>query len=182
MNIRFLTENQYETQEAQIILGKQNITVIPIEEKIEELQTADTIKLVKDKVLKAFKKIGRPVFVEHTGLYLEYFNDLPGGLTQIFWNSLEADKFSELFGNCSNTRAIAKTIIGYCDGKNIYHFQGEIQGKISAKPKGNRDFQWDCVFIPDGFNETFSEMREAKNEISLKKKALDNFADFLCGR
>lgn len=182
MKIRFLTGNQYKIQEYQKILGKYDITVISFAEKIEELQTADTKKLVKDKVLKAFKKIGRPIFVEHTGLYLEYINNLPGGLTQMFWDSLESDKFSELFGKSSNTKAIARTIIGYCDGKNIYYFEGEISGKISSKPKGNRDFQWDCVFIPDGYNETFSELGERKNEISMRKKALDDFAKFLSER
>lgn len=182
MNIRFLTGNKHKIREAQNILKEHDITVIPFSEKIEELQTADTEKLVKDKVLKAFKKIGRPIFVEHTGLYLEYINNLPGGLTQMFWDSLEADKFSELFGNSSNTKAVAKTMIGYCDGKKVHYFQGEIEGKISSNPKGNRNFQWDCVFIPDGYNKTFSELEEIKNEISMRKKALDDFANFLSRR
>ena len=132
MNIRFLTGNKHKIKEAKDILQKQNITVISFEDKIEELQTADTTKLVKDKVLKAFTKIGRPLFVEHTGLYLEYINDLPGGLTQIFWDSLKADKFSELFGNNSNTKAIAKTIIGYCDGKKYIIFKVKLQVKFQV--------------------------------------------------
>ena len=64
--------------------------------KVEELQTEDSKRLVKDKAIKAFKQVGRPLFVEHTGLYIDYMNGLPGGLTQIFWDNLQADKFCEI--------------------------------------------------------------------------------------
>lgn len=181
MKIRFLTANKFKIQEAQEILQSHSIEVIAYSEKIEELQTTDTERMVKDKVLRAFKIIGRPVFVEHTGLYLEYLNELPGGLTQIFWDSLEADKFSELFGGTTNPKASAKTIIGYCNGKVINYFYGEIKGKIAKEPKGSREFQWDCVFIPDGFNQTFAELGDQKNQISMRRRALDEFSDFLKG-
>ncbi|HIE1052061.1 TPA: non-canonical purine NTP pyrophosphatase, partial [Escherichia coli] len=46
-------------------------------------------------------------------------------------------------------------------------------------PKGPRDFQWDCIFIPDGESETFAEMGDRKNEISMRKKAFDKFKEYL---
>ena len=58
---------------------------------IEELQTIDTDKLVRDKAIKAFEHLGEPLFVEHTGLYLNKLNGSFGGLTQIFWDTLLAD-------------------------------------------------------------------------------------------
>ncbi len=61
------------------------ISVVPLERAIEELQTTDTEALVRDKALRAFDYLGEPLFVEHTGLYLDYLQGLPGGLTQIFW-------------------------------------------------------------------------------------------------
>lgn len=181
MVIRFLTGNVHKIKEANDILNDYGLKVIPFNEKIEELQTTDTYKMVNDKVLRAYKIVGRPIFVEHTGLYLEYINDLPGGLTQIFWDSLEADKFSELFGKSENTKAVAKTVIGYCDGKKIHYFEGKVNGEISSEPRGNRDFQWDCVFIPDGYHKTFAELGEEKNKISMRRKALDLFSKYLKG-
>lgn len=179
IKIRFLSGNQYKIREAQIILDGSGVEVIPVKFKLEELQTEDTLKLVKDKAIKAFQKIGRSLFVEHTGLYLNYMNGLPGGLTQIFWDNLQADKFSKLFGNSPDCSVLAKTIIGYVDGKQFYSFEGEIPGNISPEPRGNRDFQWDCVFIPNKYEQTFAEMGEKKNEISMRKIALDRFASFV---
>lgn len=100
-------------------------------------------------------------------------------MTQIFWDSFKADKFAELIGSLPDTTVLAKTIIGYCDGKQIYYFEGEVSGNIVNTPKGSRDFQWDCVFLPSGESQTFAEMGSAKNDISMRKQALENLKKFL---
>ena len=52
-----------------------------------------------------------------------------------------------------------------------------------SPPRVDHGFQWDCVFQPDGYTETFAEMGTAKkNEISMRRKALDKFAAFLHGQ
>jgi XTP/dITP diphosphohydrolase len=142
------------------------------------LQTEDPKLLVRDKALKAFEYLGEPLFVEHTGLYLDYLNGLPGGLTQIVWDRLEADRFAQLFGT-TDDKVLARTVIGYVDGKKCHFFEGEISGRISSQPRGPRGFQWDCVFVPEGFDKTFAELGDKKNEISMRKQALDKFAGFL---
>jgi XTP/dITP diphosphohydrolase len=178
--LRFVSSNPHKIAEAQEILEPHRIKVISSPLKIEELQTTDTPRLVHDKVLKAFRQIGRPLFVEHTGLYLTHLNGLPGGLTQIFWDSLQADRFAELFGKLAPNRAVtARTALAYCDGKKIYDFDGKVEGQIVPEPRGNRDFQWDCVFQPNGYKLTFAEMGEKKNDISMRRLALDSFAAYL---
>jgi XTP/dITP diphosphohydrolase len=179
MKIRFVSKNENKIKEVQSILKDVGVDIVAVNRSIDEIQTEDVNHLVKDKLLKAFKIVGRPVFVEHTGLYIESLNGFPGGLTQIFWDKLQADKFTILFGNGTNCNLIAKTIIGYCDSRNIFFFEGDIAGKITSEPRGNRDFQWDCIFMPDGENETFAEMCERKNELSMRKIAFDKFKDFL---
>src|SRR5690348_8154106 len=81
IRIRFVSSNGYKIKEANDILGPRGITVVGSDVKIEELQTTDAARLVRDKVLKAFTAIGRPLFVEHTGLYVHDAGQLPGGLT-----------------------------------------------------------------------------------------------------
>jgi XTP/dITP diphosphohydrolase len=179
IQVRFVTSNRFKIAEAQEILGAVGVQVVPIDIKIEELQTTDTERLVRDKAIRAFACIARPLFVEHTGLYLKYLNDLPGGLTQIVWDALKAERFSDLFGRSPDPRVVAKTTIGYIDGKKVHTFLGEVAGTIAVAPRGNRDFQWDCVFIPDGETKTFAEMGGRKNAISMRRRALDQYAAFL---
>lgn len=180
--IRFVSKNPFKLEEAATILSAAGVTVSPLRIAIEELQIDDAAVLVKDKTLKAFSRVGRSLFVEHTGLYLSHLSGLPGGLTEVFWNTLEADRFAELFGNSPDTSAVARTIIGYTDARNFYQFTGEISGRIAPQPKGSRMFQWDCVFIPEGETLTFAEMGDRKNELSMRRRALDAFAQFLRSR
>src|SRR3546814_19463945 len=87
--------------------------------------------LVSDKLLVAFKMIGKPVFVEHTGLFINSLNGFPGGLTQIFWDRLQAERFSELIGRLDDPAAEARTLIGYCDGRKRHFFEGVVAGRIA---------------------------------------------------
>jgi XTP/dITP diphosphohydrolase len=172
MKIRFASSNVHKIAEASQILAPEfEVVSVPI--KIEELQTDDAYKLVRHKLHEAFRNVGRAIFVEHTGLYIDGMGGLPAGLTQIFWDRLQADKFARIVDSLENKVVHAKTLVAYCDGRSCYSFEGSISGSICS-PRGNRDFQWDCVFIPDGKSQTFAEMGVfEKNKVSMRKLALD---------
>ncbi|NIF22368.1 MULTISPECIES: non-canonical purine NTP pyrophosphatase [Pantoea] len=179
MKIRFLSANEQKLDEVRTILGPVGVDVVPVARRIEEIQTENELDLVRDKLTKAFAIIGRPVFVEHSGIYLDGLNGLPAGLTRIFWSRLNPERFAALVKGLDSQQATAKTVIGYCDGRKMYLFSGEVRGTIATEPAGSREFQWDCVFIPEGETQTFAEMGERKNQISMRRKALDRFAHFL---
>lgn len=176
MKIRFLSGNSHKIAEVQRILGPVGVDIVPVSKKIEELQTEDVERLVRDKLIKAFEAIGRPLFVEHTGLYLRGLNGLPAGLTQIFWDKLEPLRFANLVAGLGDAAVTARTVLGYCDGREVHLFEGAIDGTVAREPAGPTDFQWDCVFVPDGYAKTFAEMGEEKDKISMRRKALDKFA------
>jgi XTP/dITP diphosphohydrolase len=179
MRIRFLSGTGYKIAEASAILGAANVQVVPVKIDIPELQTPDVELIVRDKTLKAFGRLGHPLFVEQTGLYLDRMNGFPGGLTRVFWDALGPEKMCQLFGIGDETGVVARTRIGYCDGRKIHQFEGSIRGRIAVEPRGDRGFQWDCVFIPEDHNQTFAELGELKNKISMRRRALDAFADHL---
>ena len=132
MKIRFMSGNENKIREVRRILAPIGVEVVPVSRKIEELQTQDVDALVRDKLIKAFREIGRPLFVEHTGLYLTGLNDLPAGLTQIFWDRLEAERFTDLVAALGNSKVTAKTVLGYCDGRKMYQFSGELATRCTC--------------------------------------------------
>ena len=176
MRIVVTTGNPHKLKEIKHYMEGVNITFESRKLKIKELQVIDVNEILNDKLKKAFSRFKEPVLVEHASLYLEEINDFPAGLTEIFWETLGADKFCELF---KNTKITAKTSIGYCDGRKFYYFNGCSKGIVSDTPRGNREFQWDCVFIPDGYEKTYAELGDKKLEISMRKKAFDSFRDFI---
>jgi XTP/dITP diphosphohydrolase len=101
------------------------------------------------------------------------------------WDSLDAEKF---VGCCSSlsTKAIARAVVGYCDGMNVETFVGETPGILCAVPRGDRAFYWDTVFCPDGGSgKTYAEIVGAdrsgllaKLRISQSMRALVKFLEF----
>jgi XTP/dITP diphosphohydrolase len=178
--LRFLSSNPHKLREAQQILEPKGFTIVPITYRVEELQTKDLQRIVRDKLIKAFSYSGRPLIVEHTGLYLGALNGFPGGLTQVFWETVGADRFAALFGVGEDVSVVARTFVGFTDGQSIQIVEGEVSGKVSPQPRGNRDFQWDCVFIPEGYDKTFAELGDVrKNQISMRRQAFDRLATLL---
>jgi XTP/dITP diphosphohydrolase len=165
--------------ETTAILAPSGIEVVPVARKVDEIQSHDIEVLVRDKCIKAFRMIGRPLFVEHTGLSIAAMNGFPGGLTKIFWDTVGPERVTALFGQGGRAGATARTQIGYCDGGRVHQFAGEIAGRIAPEPRGGDVCEWDCVFIPEGEERTFAEIGEAKNEISMRRRALDEFLRFL---
>lgn len=178
MKIYFVSSNECKIAEVQKILSLKTIAILGYSLKIDEIQSESMEKIVIDKAEKAYKQLMRPLIVEQTGLHIHSFGELPGGLTQVFWDALQADKFCEFF-SCKDTTVTAETVIAFCDGKKTYIFRGSIDGIIVDKPRGDRRFQWDCVFQPNGYDKTFAEMGDLKNEISMRKKALEELRIFL---
>lgn len=176
MKIIITTGNKHKLEELNHYMQGTGVDFIPKSHEIKELQSFDEQLIVADKLMKAFEKFKQPVLVEHASLYIDILNGFPGGLTQTFWDTVQADRFCELF---KNSPIKAKTTIGYCDGKRNFFFDGETQGVIADQPKGNRDFQWDCVFIPNGYSETYAELGNVKLDISMRKLAFDKFKKFL---
>ncbi|MGY3497311.1 non-canonical purine NTP pyrophosphatase [Bradyrhizobium sp. USDA 4502] len=119
--------------------------------KTTEPLLCDIEAMVRFKVESAYKQVQVPCIVEHAGLILEGYeaSSFPGGLTQPMWDSLDARQFVSCCSTLT-TRAIARAVVGYCDGLNVFTFTGETRGNLVDSPRGTRGFYWDPIFCPDG--------------------------------
>jgi XTP/dITP diphosphohydrolase len=152
--------------------------------RLTEIQTDDISAIVDRKAKDAFARLGRPLFVEHTSLHIEFVNGFPAGLTRDFLKTLGDDKVCELFGMVGRNRAFGRTTIGYCDGRRVYQLDGELHGIIAETPSGAltgwEQFGWSRIFIPNGYGVTLSHIGMAeKNKFSMRRKALTKLAAFL---
>jgi XTP/dITP diphosphohydrolase len=181
--IRFLTRNPGKFWELHELIDPAKYTLVKDETEINELQTEDMGILIRDKILRAFDIIRRPLIVDHTGLSFDLLNGFPAGLTSVFYDRLKPAGIANLIGKSTNPKVVATTFIGYCDGRQIYSFEGQLLGFVAPEPRGSEGFQWDTIFIPEGYDKTFAELgNQKKNEISMRRLAFDKFAAFLQGR
>ena len=129
------------------------------------------------------KKTNLICLSDDSGLEIDLLNKEPG-IYSSRWSGkknnfdLAIKKIYEKMGNIkkdwkndTTARFICCMTLFWPDGKN-YCSKGTIKGKISTEKKGENGFGYDPIFIPDGYNQTFGEMKfKLKMSIDHRSKA-----------
>ena len=187
MKIYFATGNQNKIKEANIILQdlkNKNISIEQIKLPYPELQ--GTLEEVSEFGAKyVYDIIKKPIIVEDSGFFVNSLNSFPSTYSKFVQETIGNKGILKLLEDKNDEEndrsAYFKTVIGYCDENGVKLFSGIVEGKVSneIKSKGY-GFAYDSIFIPDGENRTFAEMKtEEKSNISHRKKAFEEFKKFL---
>ena len=170
----FITGNAGKFREAQTFIPE----IKQLDLDLAEIQSLDAHEIIKHKLAEAQKHHKGRFVVEDVSVYIDGMNGLPGPLIKWFAKSVGYEglaKLAKVFGS----KASAKCIIGYSNGKNKEFFEAEVKGKI-VEPRGSGGFGWDKNFVPDGYKKTFGEMAlEEKNKISMRKIAFEKLKNYL---
>ncbi len=182
MKIYFATGNPNKIKEANIIL--KDLKKVSLEQvKCPYPEIQGTLEEVSEFGAKyVYEIVKKPIIVEDSGFFVESLGGFPGTYSKYVQETIGNDGILKLLEDKSNgdRKAYFKTVIGYCDENGVKLFKGSISGKVSynIKSKGY-GFAYDSIFIPEGENRTFAEMKtEEKSEISHRKRAFEEFKKF----
>lgn len=173
--LTFVTGNVKKLEEVRAILG-QNFPFQLINKHLDlpELQgEIDEVSIKKCQ--EAARNLKTPVIVEDTSLCFNALKGLPGPYIKWFLDKLGPEGLNTLINGWEDKSAEAVCTFAYCNGEcdNVLLFQGRTKGTI-VYPRGSRDFGWDPIFQPEGYDKTYAELpKEEKNKISHRFKALD---------
>lgn len=185
MTIFFITSNKGKFEEAKKIVPDLEMLDIDLPEE----QEIDQQKIIESKLEAASKKHFGALVVEDTAFYLDCLSasaagdGLPGPLIKWFLKAIGRRGLYDICQKYDNFGARGVTMVGFQDQKGDQHFfKGEVSGKVVLE-RGEDGFGWDPVFVPDGEDRTFAEMpREEKNEISMRRKAFEEFKQYLLSK
>lgn len=143
---------------------------------IKELQTDNVEQLLRHKVLDAFRKLKRPVMVDHTILEVEAFNSLPGLQANYFFRKMGNEEIVKFCNYKKEWKAKVVTKLCCCTGKKIIISDGFEEGRIVDNPNiSNKGYDWDDIFKPAVDNDrddVYSKLD--KNSRSMRKKAWED--------
>ncbi len=180
MDIVFATSNPGKAREARHILGK-GLRISRLE--LDEIQSMYTAEVAKHKAREAYRIIGRPVFVEDTGLHIKSLNGFPGPLVKWALRGMGYEGICRAVGRGRDRGAYAETCVALCDGKRVRSFTARIYGTVPLRPVGSGGFGWDCIFVPNGHKRTFAQMDlQEKSAISMRGRALLRLKGFIGAR
>ncbi len=188
MQIVDATTNNHKLQELRKIMPESfKITGISDLGFIEDIpETGDTFEAnALLKALFVYQRINRTCLADDSGLEVDALGGKPGVYSARYAGP-ESDSVNnlkklllEMKGITSRT-ARFKTVLALIQNNKTFLFEGVINGRITEAPSGKGGFGYDPVFIPQGYNRTFSEMSaEEKNNISHRGEAVRRLIYFL---
>lgn len=178
MDVTFVTSNARKLAEARAILGATPaLTLTSRALDLPELQ-GEPEDVARAKARRAAVAVGGPALVEDTSLCYDALGGLPGVYVKWFLEKTGPEGLVDALAAYDDKSAEALCVLAYATGpedESPRTFVGRTRGRI-VRPRGSRDFGWDCVFEPEGRAETYAEMDAAtKNSISHRYRAFELF-------
>ena len=130
----------------------------------------------------AKKLEGKMCLADDSGIQIEYLDGFPGVFTKRWHKGTDRERNEALIekikGVPHEKRKITfTTAMALSDGKKTITAVADIQGYVAEEPRGDNGFGFDEIFeLEDG--RTLAELSaDEKNEISARKKALENLKE-----
>lgn len=176
MKIWFITRNKNKFQEANRILSSYNIEIEMININRFELQSDDLIEIAHHSALEAYKRLKRPLIVEDAGLFIRALKGFPGPYSSYVFKTIGIKGILKLLSGVDDRYAEFVSVVAFASQRGeIFVFKGITEGKISYSARGG-GWGFDPIFIPRGYDKTYGELGDLKNEISHRRKSLEKFA------
>lgn len=179
--IYFATKNKGKVNSVSNTLSKYGIEVIHYPLELPEPRSDDLREIAKEKVLFAYKKIGKPCIALDSGFYIHSLNGFPKTFVNFVLETIGIEGILKLvdgklrdceFRNC----------LAYLDetlSEPVY-FESSVEGSLSDFPRGKmRDYYWSklfLVFIPKDSDKTLAEMTYEEYQKWRAQRYKDSFA------
>jgi XTP/dITP diphosphohydrolase len=152
-----------------------NISIDFLHTHLIEIQSDSLEEIAREKAKAAFAKVGRQVIVEDDGLFINSLSGFPGQYSSFVFKTIGNDGILKLLAGSTKRSAYFLSLIAFYDGRILSISKGRVNGRITYRiTEGG--WGYDPIFVPDGTDLTFAELKKSKNEYSHRKRALEKFA------
>lgn len=191
MKILIASNNHHKIREISNILDSNKFSGIELlslnqisRENFDVIENGSSFEEnAKIKAISFLEKFGIPTISDDSGLEVDVLGGAPGIFSARFSgiNSTDESNRKKLKDEILSlglgfSSAHFKCCISFYDGKELLTANGICNGKIILEERGFQGFGYDSMFIPEGYDLTFAEIKdEIKNQISHRANALKNF-------
>lgn len=181
--LTLVTGNSNKLEEARRLFRGPGATNLPeldsVALDLPEIQSLDLTEVLEVKADEAWRRLGRPLVVEETGLEVEVFGGFPGPLVKWMLEAMGGEGIAQAALALSRERGareaphvVARCQLLYTDGVRRVIGEGVEPGTLVLPGRGENGFGWDPVFLPEGETRTYGELPgEVKDRIGHRGKA-----------
>jgi XTP/dITP diphosphohydrolase len=179
------TRNRHKVEELSALLSELPVKILSFHDfpdmpdVLEDGATLTENAIKKASAVASFT--GLPSLADDTGLEVEALGGAPGVRSARFageppnWEENNRKLLSDLNGIDGSGRAAAfRCVVALAvPGERVRTVEGVTRGVILESPTGKGGFGYDPLFLPEGHDLTYAEMRsEEKNTVSHRAKAI----------
>ncbi|MGW6599411.1 non-canonical purine NTP pyrophosphatase [Streptomyces sp. NPDC055036] len=163
--LAYCTGNAGKFATAQEHLAPWGIEIEQVSVDLDEIQTTSVEEIARHKARQAFSLLGRPLFVEDSGFFIDEFNGWPGPMVK---HALEAigprglTHLADLTAKRTCWFASAVVYVDVCGELHAFADDLRKPGTVASEPVrgvGRRSWSdlW-SIFVPEGFDTTLSAL------------------------
>ncbi len=181
------SRNAHKAEElAAMLTGQVRVKPLPAEwagiEIPEEEETFEGNSA--SKALFVWERLQTAVLADDSGIEVYALNGAPGVHSARYSPSgKDGDNLNLLLQKmegAQDRRARFRCVISLMEDGILRQFEGKVEGRLALAARGKDGFGYDPIFIPDGFDETFSELGpDVKNAISHRGRAVEKLIEYL---
>tara|TARA_B100000214_G_C23780672_1_gene541203 strand:- start:179 stop:739 length:561 start_codon:yes stop_codon:yes gene_type:complete len=182
VNINLVTSNSGKVEELSSILEPFGHSASQLNVECPEIQTS-TLEEVVDFGLDwlASKNVQTPLIIDDAGVFVEALKNFPGVYSRYVYDTIGLSGILRQMEGVENRAATFRCVLGLIlDNGSKHKFVGECKGNLIHEMKGTGGFGYDPIFVPEGYDKTFSELSsEDKNKVSHRGSAMKKLINFL---
>ena len=183
------TGNSHKTDEIRAILGAGYVVSdLKAHPELPEVDETGTTFL-ENATLKAVeisKQVEGLILSDDSGLEVDALGGEPGVYSSRYAGEAGNDAANnkkllhELQGEDSRTARFRCVMVLAQDGEVLTSFDGAVEGRMLSELYGEGGFGYDPLFVPDGYEQTFSQLSEGiKNQLSHRAVAMQKVVAWL---
>ena len=183
------TGNSHKTDEIRAILGAgyvvSDLKAHPELPEVEETGTT----FLENATLKAVeisKQVEGLILSDDSGLEVDALGGEPGVYSSRYAGEAGNDAANnkkllhELQGKDNRKARFRCVMVLAQDGEVLTSFDGAVEGRMLSELHGEGGFGYDPLFVPDGYDQTFSQLSEGiKNQLSHRAVAMQKVVAWL---
>lgn len=135
--ISFATTNKEKLLIAQTVCGQAGIDIQQEILDIDEIQGEDSELIVRDKVMRAYSSLEKPVVVSDDSWDIPALRGFPGAYMKSINTWFTEDDFLRLMNGIEDRTIILHQYLAFYDGKKLEIFRNDITGKVIKEIRGH---------------------------------------------
>jgi XTP/dITP diphosphohydrolase len=185
----FATSNPEKIQIAQTACAGTGIVLEPISLEIDEIQGEDPELIVRNKVMRAFDQLGKPVVVSDDTWAIRALKGFPGAYMKSLNYWFTPEDFLRLMNGVEDRHITLRQFLAYTDGITTKVFKNDLEGQIINEVRGtSKKSPCMTVIVLDSDNgKTIAEVFEQGQKAVVaryknRRDAWHSFIDWYTGK